>query len=172
MFRLQVVKLPHHRCQFVFGHELVWVVFVLAAKIRKISASGFLPGAGKAPGSGGLNKTNGEVFGKSNERSSALVEDKAQTVAHVARKLAVGADKGDAVGHGLGYDEAVGRVAVVVVEGQRGIGGQMAFRHLLNVDTRFGKLLRPLDIGLTFTSASLAKCFAGVQKKLLFPLLE
>lgn len=44
--------------------------------------------------------------------------------------------------------------------------------RLLFVDTRFGKLLRPLDVGLTFTSASLAKCLAGTQKKLLYPLLE
>ena len=42
----------------------------------------------------------------------------------------------------------------------------------LFVDTRFGKLLRPLDVGLTFTSASLAKCLAGTQKKLLYPLVE
>lgn len=44
--------------------------------------------------------------------------------------------------------------------------------RLLFVDTRFDKILRPLDVGLTFTSASLAKCFAGTQKKILYPLLE
>ncbi|MDE7006423.1 MAG: type II CRISPR-associated endonuclease Cas1 [Alistipes sp.] len=44
--------------------------------------------------------------------------------------------------------------------------------RLLFVDTRFDKVLRPLDVGLTFTSASLAKCFAGTQKKILYPLLE
>ena len=44
--------------------------------------------------------------------------------------------------------------------------------RLLFVDTRFEKVLRPLDVGLTFTSASLAKCFAGTHKKILYPLLE
>ncbi len=43
---------------------------------------------------------------------------------------------------------------------------------LLFCDTRFGKVLHPLDIGLTHTTASLAKCFAGTQKKILYPLLE
>ena len=36
----------------------------------------------------------------------------------------------------------------------------------------FDRVTRPLDVGLTFTSASLAKCFAGKQKKLSFPMLE
>lgn len=44
--------------------------------------------------------------------------------------------------------------------------------HLLYTDTRFGKLLRPLEVGLTFTTASLAKCFAGDIKKLSYPQLE
>ncbi len=44
--------------------------------------------------------------------------------------------------------------------------------RLLFVDTRFDKLLRPLDVGLTFTAASLAKCFAGKQKRIMYPLLE
>lgn len=44
--------------------------------------------------------------------------------------------------------------------------------HLLYTDTRFGKLLRPLEAGLTFTTASLAKCFAGKAKRLSYPLLE
>lgn len=39
-------------------------------------------------------------------------------------------------------------------------------------DTRFDMVSRPLDVGLTFTSASLAKCFAGTRKKILYPLLE
>ena len=43
--------------------------------------------------------------------------------------------------------------------------------RLLFVDTRFDKVLRPLDIGLTITTASLAKCFAGTQKKIVYPLL-
>ena len=44
--------------------------------------------------------------------------------------------------------------------------------RILFVDTRFDKVLRPLDVGLTFTSASLAKCFAGTQKRIAYPLLE
>lgn len=44
--------------------------------------------------------------------------------------------------------------------------------RLLFVDTRFEKVLRPLDVGLTFTTASLAKCFAGTQKKIVYPQLE
>ena len=44
--------------------------------------------------------------------------------------------------------------------------------HLLYTDTRFDKLLRPLEVGLTFTTTSLAKCFAGKAKRLSYPLLE
>ncbi len=44
--------------------------------------------------------------------------------------------------------------------------------RILFVDTRFDKILRPLDVGLTFTTASLAKCFAGTRKKMLYPQLE
>lgn len=44
--------------------------------------------------------------------------------------------------------------------------------RLLFMDTSFGKLTRPLDVGLTMTSASLAKCFNGIQKKITYPLLE
>ena len=44
--------------------------------------------------------------------------------------------------------------------------------RLLFADTVFGKITRPLDVGLTMTSASLAKCFCGVQKKIAYPLLE
>lgn len=44
--------------------------------------------------------------------------------------------------------------------------------RLLFTDTAFGKITRPLDVGLTMTSASLAKCFSGIQKKIAYPLLE
>ena len=44
--------------------------------------------------------------------------------------------------------------------------------HLLYTDTRFGKVLRPLEVGLTFTTSSLAKCFAGDVKKISYPQLE
>lgn len=43
---------------------------------------------------------------------------------------------------------------------------------LLFTDTVFGKVTRPLDVGLTMTSASLSKCFSGIQKKIIYPLLE
>lgn len=42
---------------------------------------------------------------------------------------------------------------------------------LLYVDTVFDKVTRPLELGLSLTTASLAKCFSGEQKKLLYPLL-
>lgn len=42
---------------------------------------------------------------------------------------------------------------------------------LLYVDTVFDKVTRPLDIGLSVTTSSLAKCFSGDQKKILYPLL-
>ena len=42
---------------------------------------------------------------------------------------------------------------------------------LLVTDTVFGKVRRPLDIGLTMTTASLSKCFAGTQKKISYPQL-
>lgn len=44
--------------------------------------------------------------------------------------------------------------------------------RVLFTDTRFDKVVRPLDIGLTITSASLAGCFAGTRKKISYPLLE
>lgn len=44
--------------------------------------------------------------------------------------------------------------------------------RILFADTRFEKVRRPLDVGLTFTSASLVKCFAGTQKKIIYPQLE
>ena len=44
--------------------------------------------------------------------------------------------------------------------------------HILFTDTIFSKVTRPLDIGLTMTTASLAKCFMGTGKKIIYPLLE
>lgn len=44
--------------------------------------------------------------------------------------------------------------------------------RLLFADTRFADLVRPLDVGLSFTTSSLAKCFAGTKKKIAYPLLE
>ena len=42
---------------------------------------------------------------------------------------------------------------------------------LLCVDTVFDKITRPLEVGLSVTTASLAKCFSGEQKKIVYPLL-
>lgn len=44
--------------------------------------------------------------------------------------------------------------------------------RVLFADARFDKVVRPLDVGLSFTSSSLAKCFAGIQKRIAYPLLE
>ena len=44
--------------------------------------------------------------------------------------------------------------------------------HVLYADTVFIKVTRPLDVGLTSTTASLAKCYAGTSKKIIYPLLE
>ncbi len=44
--------------------------------------------------------------------------------------------------------------------------------RVLYTDTRFEKTMRPLDIALTFTSSSLAACFAGTRKKIVYPILE
>lgn len=44
--------------------------------------------------------------------------------------------------------------------------------RILFVDTRFDKIVRPLEVSLTFTTASMAKCFAGIQKKVTYPMLE
>lgn len=47
-----------------------------------------------------------------------------------------------------------------------------ALLRVLFADTRFDNVTRPLEVGLTFTTSSLAKCFAGIQKKIAYPLLE
>lgn len=43
---------------------------------------------------------------------------------------------------------------------------------LLYTDTFFGNVTRPLDVGLSITTASLARCYNGFQKKILYPLLK
>lgn len=69
-------------------------------------------------------------------------------------------------------DEIVYRLHAVEgrTELTREVKGELL--RVLFADTRFAKMLRPLDVGLTFTAASLARCFAGSQKKLLYPQLE
>lgn len=44
--------------------------------------------------------------------------------------------------------------------------------RVLHVDTYFSKVTRPLSVGLSMTMASLAKCYAKEQKKLVVPLLK
>lgn len=43
---------------------------------------------------------------------------------------------------------------------------------VLSVDTKFNKVTRPLDVGLSTTTASLAKCFSGKIKKISYPFLK
>ena len=43
---------------------------------------------------------------------------------------------------------------------------------VLYADTQFVKVTRPLSVGLSLTSASLAKCFAKEQVKLSLPLMQ
>ena len=43
---------------------------------------------------------------------------------------------------------------------------------ILSCDTYFPKVTRPLQIGLSITMASLAKCYAGEQKSLTLPMLK
>lgn len=42
----------------------------------------------------------------------------------------------------------------------------------LTVDTVYDKVMRPLQIGLSMTTASLAKCYAGTRKSLSLPMLK
>ena len=47
--------------------------------------------------------------------------------------------------------------------------------HLINVlscDSIFGDIRRPLQLGLSTTTASLGKCYLGKEKKLILPKLE
>lgn len=43
---------------------------------------------------------------------------------------------------------------------------------LLYKDTFFESTTRPLDVGLSMTTASLSKCYNGLQKKIIYPLLK
>lgn len=43
---------------------------------------------------------------------------------------------------------------------------------LLYKDTFFENTTRPLDIGLSMTTASLVRCYNGLQKKIIYPLLK
>ena len=43
---------------------------------------------------------------------------------------------------------------------------------ILTQDVLFDSIKRPLDIGLTTTTSSLVKCFAGESKKLLYPRIK
>ncbi len=49
---------------------------------------------------------------------------------------------------------------------------KMKLLNLLWTDTVFEKITRPLDIGLTLTTSSLAKCYNAKSKKIIYPLLE
>lgn len=43
---------------------------------------------------------------------------------------------------------------------------------VLSCDTDYGELKRPLQVGLSYTTASLGRCFMGEEKKILFPELH
>lgn len=43
--------------------------------------------------------------------------------------------------------------------------------QLLTIDVRFEDMRRPLMLGISTTTASLARCFAGIQKKIIYPIL-
>lgn len=44
--------------------------------------------------------------------------------------------------------------------------------RVLTTDTHFNNMTRPLDVGLSVTTASLARCFTGKEKKISYPQLE
>ena len=44
--------------------------------------------------------------------------------------------------------------------------------NILFTDTVFNKVTRPLEVGLSMTTASLVKCYMGSAKKISYPLLE
>ncbi len=46
---------------------------------------------------------------------------------------------------------------------------KMEILQILTIDTQFKKIKRPLGIGLSITTASLAKCFRGKSKKIQYP---
>lgn len=48
---------------------------------------------------------------------------------------------------------------------------KQALLRILFVDTKFKNITRPMEIGLTMTTASLVKCLRGEQKQLTFPIL-
>jgi len=47
-----------------------------------------------------------------------------------------------------------------------------ALVRVLYADTCFGKITRPLEVGLSMTTASLAKCFGGDSKRIMCPSIE
>lgn len=68
-------------------------------------------------------------------------------------------------------DEIVFRLCI---EGQMEVNKEtkMELIGVLTCDTFFPKVTRPLQIGLSMTMASLAKCYAGTQKNLSLPSLK
>ena len=51
-------------------------------------------------------------------------------------------------------------------------GAKMELLGILTCDTYFEKVTRPLQIGLSMTCASLARCYSGEDKKLSLPILR
>lgn len=61
--------------------------------------------------------------------------------------------------YSMGNNELTGRVKQEII-------------NVLYVDTFFDKMTRPLGVSLSLTTASIAKCFNGTQKKIVYPLLR
>lgn len=67
---------------------------------------------------------------------------------------------------------------VVEIINQKGVADELEKEDkaklltILTVDVQFKTVKRPLMVGLSHTTASLAKCFAGEEKKMAFPTLN
>lgn len=51
------------------------------------------------------------------------------------------------------------------------IESRRRLNHVMFLDTSFGSLTRPLEIGLSLTTASFSRCLAGEEKMIVFPAL-
>lgn len=72
------------------------------------------------------------------------------------------------------YRPYVDQVVVQLMkEGKTGLDSETKQRllRILFIDTKFKEMTRPLEIALSITTASLAKCFAGESKTIEYPML-
>ena len=116
------------------------------------------------------NRTQGENYRAQIEASEPLkkglwkqiIEAKIRNQAALLRKLERDGDK---------LKPYYMNVKNADADNREGIAAKIYWTELF-VDTRFDKIVRPLEVGLTFTTSSMAKCFAGIQKKVTYPMLE